>query len=130
MFSLSFKYEDQSSRLKDATEKAAFRNFGHAAASIRKDVISTIEKQAGPSDPGTPPHTHAGGFLKRAIAYFADKLGAVVGPLHSVVGESGHAHEFGGYYLGTQFPERPFMYPALQRAIPRFAEDWKGSIGA
>lgn len=129
MISSKTKIEDNTAKVLKAKDDAAFRNFGHAAASISKDVKSTLETAAGPSAPGTPPHTHRGAFLRRAVRFAADKEGAVIGPMASVVGEAGAAHEFGGDYKGTDFPERPFMEPALDRAVPRFAGEWRGSIG-
>jgi hypothetical protein len=150
MFTLAAKIEDNTQRIKDAAGKAAFRNFGHAAASIRKDAQASITKatevtkatfsRAGgkrrmvsrahhaPSPPGSPPLTTKG-LLPRAILFSADKDGAVVGPAASIAGMVGQAHEFGGDYKGATYPERPFMFPALERAIPRFAGDWEGSIG-
>lgn len=116
-------------RVKDAADKAAFRNFGHAAASIAKDAKSTVEQAEGPSPPGTPPHTHKGKFLSRAIRYAADKDGAVIGPMASVVGEIGQVMEFGGEFRGHDYDARPFMEPALDRGAPRFADEWEGSIG-
>ena len=128
MFALQVKVEDKFKRVADAAQEAKFRNFGHAAASIRKDAISTIEKSEKASAPGSPPHTRRG-QLPRAIRYAVDKDGAIIGPVASVVGESGAAHEFGGTYKGEDYPARPFMAPALERAEPRFAGDWQGSIG-
>ena len=128
MFALQVKVEDKFKRVADAAQEAKFRNFGHAAASIRKDAISTIEKSEKASEPGSPPHTRRG-QLPRAIRYAVDKDGAVIGPMASVVGESGAAHELGGSYKGEDYPARPFMAPALERAEPRFADDWRGSIG-
>src|SRR6185369_9630139 len=104
MFALQVKVEDTTKRVEDAAEKAAFRNFGHAAASIRKDAQSTIEKSESASAPGTPPHTRRG-LLKRAIRFDADRRRAVIGPVASLVGESGAAHEFGGEYKGEDYPE-------------------------
>lgn len=129
MISVSVKTEFNAAPVEKAVEKATFRNFSHAAASISKDVKSTLEKAAGPSAPGTPPHTHKGQFLRRAIRYAADKEGAVIGPMASIVGQAGAAHEFGGEFRGADYPERPFMEPALERALPRLAEGWSGSVG-
>jgi phage gpG-like protein len=112
-----------------AVQKAKFENFRHAAQSISKDVKGTLVKSDGPSAPGSPPHTHKRVFLRRAIAYRYDKEGAVIGPRASIVGQAGAAHEFGGNYKGTNYPERPFMQPALDRATPRFAGNWAGSVG-
>jgi hypothetical protein len=113
-----------------AVEKAAFRNFGHAAARIRKDAMESIEKAEGPSPPGTPPHTRKR-QLPRAIVFHNDKKQqeAIIGPRYSVVGTAGQAHEFGGAYKGEQFEERAFMFPALEKNIDRFASDWAGSVG-
>ncbi len=128
MFGLTSKVEIDTKPVQAAEQKAAFRNFNHAAASISKDAKSTIEKSDVPSSPGEPPHTRRG-LLKRAIRYAADKEGAVIGPVASVVGQSGAAQELGGEYKGQEFPARPFMAPSLERALPRFAGDWQGSIG-
>lgn len=128
MFTTKVKIEDRTKRVKTAAEQAAFRNFAHAAASIRKDAASSIEVSPEPSAPGEPPHTRRR-LLPRSMRFAADKEGAVVGPQASVAGQAGSAHEFGGRYKGQSFPQRPFMLPALERAIPRFAGSWRGSIG-
>jgi hypothetical protein len=158
MFTLKVKYVDNSKAVKAATEKAAYRNLGHAAASIRLDAMSTlvrppgVSKTAGikrdargrfltgsgkrarirskPSEAGGPPYSPSGA-LKRSIAYSSDgKTSAVVGAMSSIVGESGSAHELGGYYKRQYYPVRAFMFPALLRGAPRFADDWRGSIGS
>lgn len=129
MIDLKAKTEFNAAPVEKAVEQAAFRNFGHAAAAISKDVKQSLQTAAGPAPAGQPPHTHKGAFLRRAIRYASDKEGAVIGPMASVVGEAGAAHEFGGSLHGTDYPERPFMQPALERAIPRFAGEWAGSIG-
>ncbi|MCE9555917.1 MAG: hypothetical protein K8T91_21420 [Planctomycetes bacterium] len=125
---IKIRTEDKLHRVADAAKKAAFRNFGHAAASIRKDAMASIERSDAPSEPGEPPHT-AGGLLPRSIAYAVDENGAVIGPRASVVGQAGAAHEHGETFHGDDFPQREFMGPALDRAIPRIGGEWKGSIG-
>ena len=129
MFDFKFTFSDNTAELKRKADQAAFRNFNHAAASIAKDAKASIQTADGPSAPGTPPHTQRGAFLRRAIRYAADKTGAVIGPMASVVGESAQPMEFGGRYKRQDYPPRPFMFPALERALPRFAGDWEGSIG-
>lgn len=129
MIGLKVTTTDTTKAVADATEKAAFRNFGHAAARISKDAKASIEQAAGPSPAGSPPHTHKGKFLSRAIRYDANKVSAVIGPRESIVGEVGAAHEFGDEHHGQDFPERPFMGPALDKNLDRFASDWAGSIG-
>lgn len=129
MITATVKTENRMHRVKQAAEKDAFRNFGHAAASIRKEAASSIESSPEPSPAGSPPHTRRRNFLRRAIRYAYDKEGAVIGTMASVIGTAGEAHEKGIRYKGTEFPERPFMFPALEKSIPRFAGNWRGSIG-
>jgi hypothetical protein len=128
MFGIKIRTQDRTKKVKTAADKAAFRNFGHAAAAIRKDAVASIEVAPGPSPPGTPPHTRRR-LLPRALRFDVDKQGAVIGPRASVAGQVGHTHEMGGEYKGEDYPERPYMLPALERALPRFAGGWKGSIG-
>lgn len=132
---------DNFNKVADAAEKAIFRNVGHAAATVRKEAIDSIEPAEGPSEPGTPPHTHTSGVtrkgklrrgdLQRAIVFaqIPEENAAIVGPRFSVVGESGAAHEFGGEYLGQDYPERPFMGPTLENNIDRFGGSFVASIG-
>jgi hypothetical protein len=35
----------------------------------------------------------------------------------------------GGEFRGHEYPERPYMAPALEKNLDRFAGDWAGSIG-
>jgi hypothetical protein len=128
MFGLKFKLLNLTERVKAAADKAAFRSFSHAAASIRKDAVASIEVSPEPSPPGDPPHTRRR-LLPRAMRFAVDKQGAVIGPMASMAGQVGGTHEFGGQYKGEQYPERPFMFPALERGVPRFAGQWRGSIG-
>lgn len=129
MFGLKTTTEDKTKDVARAAEKAQYRNFFHAAASVSRTAKESIDKADGPSAPGSPPHTHKRVFLRRAIRCAANKQGAIIGPIHSVVGHSAEAHEFGGIYKSTRYPERPFMRPALDKAAPRFAGSWQGSIG-
>ena len=139
MIGTGFQFVDQTKRVEKATDEAAFRNLPHAAAAIRKDAIESIKNESGASEPGTPPHTHTGGItkkgkvrkgnLQRAITFAADKESAVIGPRESVVGLAGRAHELGEEFHGDDFPERPYMEPALEENLERFASEWAGSIG-
>lgn len=150
MFGLKTKSDFKPEKIEKAADKAAFKNVGHAAASIRKTSRASIkrapkEQRSGSksrggkkvrrashraSPAGTPPHTQKG-QLPNAIVYFVEKDGsyAVIGPRKSVVGEAGAAHEFGGMFRSADYPPRPFMFPALEEAAPRFAGSFSGSIG-
>lgn len=128
MFSAAVgNFIDHTKRVREAAEKAARRMFAKAAFRIFRDAQSSIERSATPSAPGTPPHTRRG-QLKRAIRYDATKDGAVIGPLASMVGEAGAAHEFGGGFRGQDYPERPYMGPALDRELDKFAGEFRGAI--
>jgi len=139
-----------------AADVATYKNVGHAAASLRKLAIASLEKVDGPSSPGKPPHTHQSQraakirklnshrkkrgratvkvpksfVLANAIVYAQENGAAVVGPRKSVAGMIGETHEFGGQYKGAQYPERPFMGPALDKSRDRFAASFAGSIGS
>lgn len=127
MFSATTLIQMEQQRIEQAARQANYRSFGHAAASLRKDVIASIEKapQGVASRPGTPPNTHKRNFLKRSIAYDANVDGAVIGPRKSVVGEAGAIHEFGE----ENHPQRAFMRPGLERASSRLNAAWQDSIG-
>lgn len=128
-------------RVTAAVDRAAFRNLGHAAATLRKDAQASIKQEEGPSPVGSPPHTHTGGTtksgrqrkgeLQQAIVYDVDRTAqdAVIGPRESVVGLSGYAHELGEEHMGQEFPDRPFMFPALEGNRDRFHASWAGSVG-
>jgi hypothetical protein len=53
----------------------------------------------------------------------------VIGPRESVVGDVGRAHEFGGEFRGEDYPERPFMTPALDETEEAFGSSFAGSLG-
>lgn len=130
MYGIKVRTENQMNRVKRSAEKAAAGNIFSAAGLVRKSAIDSIQRSTESSDPGQPPHTRRR-QLPRAIVFHADKAtpSAIVGPRKSFVGESGVAHEFGGQYRGQTFPQRPFMYPALERTAPAFAGTFRGSIG-
>jgi len=124
-----FKFVDTSKLVIDRAKDATFKNLGHTVATIRKDAQASIDISAEPSQPGTPPNTRDG-KLPRAITFDVDKASdiAVVGPRASVVGQAGAAHEHGETLGETDFPERDFMEPALEKNLSRFGESFAGSI--
>ena len=130
MIGINVKIVDQSHRVKRAADRASFENLGHAAASIRKTAIKSIKTRKGPSPPPQPPHTRKR-RLPRAIFYSTDrdKLATIIGPIHSRVGIVGEAHEFGKAYMGTRFPQRSFMGPALDENRSRMPSYWLHSVG-
>jgi hypothetical protein len=131
MIGMDIKASIDTKPIERAVEKATFENIRHASFSLSKDAKSTIDKSSAPSEPGEAPHTKGkkGHNLKGAIFTNVQKDSGLIGPRASWVDDAGELHEFGERREGEDFDERPFMGPALDRAIPRFAQDWTGSIG-
>lgn len=79
------------------------------------------------SPPGTPPYTHpyskkkrkTQGSLPGAILYDTelDPDAVVIGPSAELFSKVGKPHEHAGGFRGANYPERPFMGPALSRQI-------------
>ena len=140
MIAFSLKFIDTTNKVVTDLSRAAFRNIQRAAFAIRADAIASIKDEEGPSPPGTPPHTHTAkttrsgktrkGHLPRSIVYAADRsrMDAVIGPRFSVVGLSAEAHEKGEVFYGTDYPERAFMGPALDRQTEAFGNSFAGSL--
>jgi hypothetical protein len=125
------KTVDKTQVVKVATEKAAFTSFRHAAGGISKYAkASIIREKETASAPGKPPHTRGKPYqnLRAAIRFHATKTDAIVGPVGSYMDELGRLHEFGGRRGDAYYPPRPFMQPALEANLARFAQQWAGSI--
>lgn len=113
-------------------DKGFFKSLGNAAAAIRSTARSLIQRSSEPSTPGEPVHTKRGKAKRSdAILFAVDEPAgeAVVGFTYSVMQESMSAHEHGGVYLGTDYPARPVMAPALEVNLVRFADEFQGSLG-
>lgn len=116
-------------RILKAVEKARAGNLfsvGYLVANIAKNKIKR-SKYA--SEAGQPPATRRG-LLRKAIRYAVaqNKESVVIGPVASLVGQAGMAHEFGGKYKGERFPARPFMGPSLDEALPQIGPKFRGSV--
>jgi len=55
-------------------------------------------------------------------------MAVLVGPAHSLIGASGSAHEFGGRYKDENYPERPFMFPALRKSAAHLPALWRDAV--
>lgn len=98
---------------------------GYLVSTIAKGKIQRSRKAA----PAGSPVTTRRGLMRRAIRYQVaeDKRSVVIGPVASMVGTAGQAHEFGGRYKGERYPQRPFMGPALEEARPMIGPTYKFS---
>lgn len=130
-------------------ERKTFRSVAHAAATIRKEAIASIQFTTNiraylwktrkgrrkkvpyyqPSPPGRPVYGHrTAGFFRAAIAFAVERDNASIGPQHSKVGEGMKIHEHGGIRDGIQYPRRSVMQPALERNLDRFAKSMRVEI--
>ena len=116
-------------RLRKAMARARTGSLSSVGYLISQIAKSKIKRSRKPGRPGQPPTTRRG-LLRRAIRYqmSSDKYSVVIGPIYSMVGTSGQAHEFGGQYKGARFPERPFMGPSLDEAMPQIGPKFRGSV--
>lgn len=130
MFGIDWNIHDDFDKLLKAEARGSYNSLTHAAASLRRDVIASIERSPYPSKAGRPIHTRKG-LMKKAIMYQVDSSinEAVIGPRFSIVETVGEPHEKGRPYYGRNYPKRSFMLPGLLRAVPRMAQHWSGSIG-
>jgi hypothetical protein len=128
MIAFQFQFLDTTKLAATVVKDASFKSVGHLAATIRKGAMASIDISPESSEPGDAPNSRDG-RLARAIVFHVDKQTdtAVIGPRKSVVGEAGAAHEHAEKIGITKFPERPFMFPELERNIPRFGETFAAS---
>jgi hypothetical protein len=125
---IGFTFTDETKTVKAAVDRAAYRNLGHAVASIRKTARGLIVKSPGPAAPGQPIHTRRR-LIPNAILYASTKHSAVIGPAYSKAGPAGQPHEHGGTFRGQRYEARPFMGPAMKQNNDRFARSWSASVG-
>jgi len=125
-----------SARVQRAMDAATQRALNKAGGWIRKTARRSIRKRKGISQPGQPPHSHAG-QLRDLLIYGYEPYAktVVIGPLPFKAGEAPSLLEFGGA-VARQLPhpkrgaarrpggmrrmvyrKRPFMGPALDKAL-------------
>ena len=143
---------DNSRAVVRAAENSGFKSLKHAAFSIAKSARESMVRARGPSPAGQPPHRHRG-RLARAVRVGEEGGEYVVGASYAGM-QAGdyppwmaHMHEKGGTFgvnartgltkltktgkrrKAAVYPARPFMLPALQRAVARFNESFGGGAG-
>ena len=134
----------------EAAKKTGYKSIQHAGFSIAKMARESMTRARGPSPAGTPPHVHRG-RLRRSIRVAIDRDEVLIGPSYARMKTGSYPpwmasmHERGGTFgvnrqgrtsltkTGKRrkpavYPARPFMAPALQKAISRFTEAFKGTI--
>jgi hypothetical protein len=47
----------------------------------------------------------------------------------SVIDEVGELHEKGGVRYGSRYPERPYMWPAVEATEERVPKHWSAVVG-
>jgi hypothetical protein len=130
---------DSSDKLRRAVDRGVERVHSRAGAYMRTTAARKIRrgrerKRAKParvpSKPGTAPKTWVRGGLRDAMRFAGDPMRrrVVVGPIASMVGRVGKAHELGGRYRGQTYPRRPFMRPALETTADRIEVWYRDSI--
>lgn len=125
-----------------AVGKAKRKAFSKAGAFVRQRAKTSIKKKKGSAPPGRPPHAHAGQIKLIFFAWDARAEGVVVGPAlfdaRRGPKQGARLLEHGGeaqYQDGKGRPRRvryrgnPFMQPALEAELPKFAGLFKGSLG-
>ena len=79
-----------------ALRRAAFKNLGHAGASLRLAAQRMIRTRKASSEPGSPPNTRKGA-LRRSILYAVEgATGVVIGPSANLISDVARVHEHGG----------------------------------
>lgn len=143
---------DNSRAVVRVAEETGFKSLKHAAFSIRKSAVGSMVRAKGPSAPGTPPHRHRG-RLAGAIRVGEEGGEYVVGSSYAEMQGRQYPpwmarmHEKGGTFgvnartgltsltksgkrrKAAVYPARPFMLPALERAVARFHESFGGGMG-
>ena len=115
-----------SPRVRRAMDTATRQALGRAGAFIRRRAKSSIRRRKGISQPGQPPHSHAG-HLRRLIFF---------GPVPFKQGEAPRLLEFGGTVTRRTrrrrrrmtYRKHPFMGPALAAELPQLPQRWRNSV--
>lgn len=134
MIELKVKTRSDVKKVLRAEERARKRNLYQTAGLLRTTAARSIRIQGKTvgtkhGKPGKPPKTRLKA-LKHAIAFHVNqsKTSAVIGPLGSKVAGIGGVHEFGKFYKGHKYKQRPFMGPANEKVAPIYGKKWRGSI--
>lgn len=94
--STTIKIEDNTDAVRKAMSRAAFKNLGHAGASLRLAARRLIRTRQDYSQPGSPPNTRKGA-LRNSILYAVEgDHTVVIGPSATLISDVARVHEHGG----------------------------------
>lgn len=133
-----------------AADKAKLRALSKFGAYVRRTAQQSMRYRKSASPPGQPPSAHKSkrlaalkrlkrakynGALLREMLFFAydqRTQTVVVGPLGFKNSPVPALHEFGGTHRvkgkDVRYPARPYMAPALNKSLPKFAESFRGTV--
>ncbi len=134
MTRINFTFGLDRKALDKAARKSAITTLPRAGALIRAIARNSLGRKKGKtskeraSAPGQPPNTR--GLLRRSIRFelINNKTGVIIGPDANLISNAGKAHEFGGRFRREVYPKRPFMGPALEKALPKLPRLWAKSV--
>jgi phage gpG-like protein len=130
MLGFNFTSSERFEAVRQAADRAIYKNIRNAALSIRKYIQNSIKKSPTAAEPGKPVATRGKrGNVKNSIFAAADDTTAVIGPRFSFVGDAMQFHEFGKRRGANKYEARPTSGPGLGANTDRFAKSFRGSIG-
>lgn len=133
----------------DAVGRASAKNLSKAGSFIRRSALSSLRRRNKVSPPGQPPSVHTQdrvATLKNIWFVFdPSRRSVIVGPLKlgrsRLEGSNRQTvpslHELGGTTVvggrrkrkrRAEYAPRPFMGPAMERELPKFAGLWANSV--
>lgn len=129
MIEVKIKTRDEIPKLMRKAKRANLDSLGKSGAYTRQVMKSKLTKRKKPRPPGqsvASPTKRA----RKSILFAVDKIddSVVIGPSANLVGRVMSAHEFGTPYKGDKIKARPFAGPALEKATPKLAPFWRGSV--
>lgn len=121
--SATVKIENRTGDVRRAMRRAAFKNLGHAGASLRLAAQRLIKTRQNASEAGSPPHTRRGA-LRNSILYAVEgDHTVVIGPAAHLISDVARAHEHGG-------TQRPRGMRGVKKSDALVAgTNWKLQIG-
>lgn len=117
-----------------SVDRASRKVLSRFGAFVRQRAKSSIRRRRGTSQPGRPPHSHAG-LLRRFIffSYDSGRRSVVIGPtLLRASSAAPRLLEHGGSIRRKRrqlrYRPRPFMGPAFEREKSQLPKLWRDSV--